>query len=178
MNLIQELYERIDAADLWEKEKVLKRNQYLKVAGEADTQVYYILSGSIKISIVHEFEDHIIRFGYQNNFITALDSFITEQPSDLYMQALKKTEVRVLSKKTFVAFLHDKPENKALWDQIMELLILQQLEREKDILITSPKDRFDRVLKRSPQLFQEIPHRYIASYLRMTPETLSRLQKS
>lgn len=178
MNLIQELYTRIEDANLWEKNLVLKRNEYLKVAGTTDTHVYFIVSGSIKISIVHEYEDHIIRFGYQNNFITALDSFITERPSDLFMQAIKKCELKVLSKSKFVNFLHSRTENKELWDRVTESLILQQLEREKDILISSPKERFDRVLKRSPQLFQEIPHKYIASYLRMTPETLSRLQKS
>ena len=60
----------------------------------------------------------------------------------------------------------------------MEQLILQQLEREKDILTSSPIERYKRVLKRSPQLFQEIPNKYIADYLRMTPETLSRIKKS
>ena len=51
------------------------------------------------------------------------------------------------------------------------------LERETDLLIKSPQVRYEKVLKRSPQLFQEIPLTYIASYLRMTPETLSRLRK-
>jgi CRP-like cAMP-binding protein len=60
----------------------------------------------------------------------------------------------------------------------MEQLIYQQLEREKDLLTSSPTERYAKVKQRSPQLFQEIPHKYIASYLRMTPETLSRLKKS
>ena len=60
----------------------------------------------------------------------------------------------------------------------MEYLIYTQLEREKDILISSPHTRYERVLKRSPQVFQYVPHKYIASYLRMSPETLSRLKKS
>jgi len=60
----------------------------------------------------------------------------------------------------------------------LEQLTLQQLEREKDILTSSPLERYKRVLKRSPQLFQEIPNKYIADYLRMTPETLSRIKKS
>ena len=42
---------------------------------------------------------------------------------------------------------------------------LQQIEREKDLLMTSPKERFQKVHKRSPHLFQEIPNKYIASYL-------------
>jgi lipocalin len=56
--------------------------------------------------------------------------------------------------------------------------VYQQIEREKDILTASPRERYLRVLKRSPQLFQEIPDKYIANYLRMSPETLSRMKKS
>jgi CRP-like cAMP-binding protein len=178
MNSIGELYQRIEAQQLWTKQVQLKRNEYLKVAGSTDSNLYYIVSGSLKISIIHEFEEHIIRFGYQDNFITALDSFITNGPSDFYIQAIKKTELKAISKSVYLQFIEQDPEHKFLWDKIQEQLILQQLEREKDILITSPRERFQRVLKRSPQLFQEIPHKYIASYLRMTPETLSRLKKS
>ena len=50
--------------------------------------------------------------------------------------------------------------------------------KEIDILTNPPKERYERVLKRNPQLFQEIPNRHIANYLRMSAETLSRLKKS
>lgn len=178
MNLIQELYTRIEHQKLWDKSITLKRNEYLKVSGTVDTNLYYIISGSLKVFIINEYEEHIIRFGYKNNFITSLDSFITEKPSELYIQAIKKTELKIISKPNYLNFIHQDADNKFLWDKILEQLILQQLEREKDILITSPKERFRRVANRSPQLFQEIPNKYIASYLRMSPETLSRLKKS
>jgi hypothetical protein len=61
-------------------------------------------------------------------------------------------------------------------DEFLEDLVLQQLEREKDLLINAPAERYERVLKRSPKLFQEVPNKYIANYLRMSPETLSRLK--
>jgi CRP-like cAMP-binding protein len=64
------------------------------------------------------------------------------------------------------------------WNQLLVELIQQQMEREKDLLTAAPSERYKRVLERSPQLFQEIPTKYIASYLRMTPETLSRIKKS
>ena len=75
-------------------------------------------------------------------------------------------------------FMQSSPENSTTWQLMLEQLVLQQMERERDILTVSPLERYKRVLKRSPQLFQEIPHKYIASYLRMTPETLSRIKKS
>lgn|SRR5690606_30344978 len=178
MNIIETLYNRIENERLWTNHVVLKRNDYLKISGSIDTNLYYILSGSLKITILNDGEEHIIRFGYKNNFITSLDSFITEKPSDFSIQAIKQTELKVISKSVYMDFINQSAENKQLWNTILEQLILQQLEREKDILTTSPKERFERVFKRSPQLFQEIPNKHIASYLRMSPETLSRLKKS
>jgi CRP-like cAMP-binding protein len=178
MNPIQILSDKIDGQLLWEGNMHLRRNEYLKVKGNIDTKLYFIVSGSLRIFVTDEFEEHTIRFGYQNNFIAALDSFITEKPSELYIQALKKTELKVITKEKFMGFIESSQETLQLWHQILGLLIYQQMERERDILTSSPFERYSRVLKRSPQLFQEIPHKYIASYLRMTPETLSRMKKS
>jgi CRP-like cAMP-binding protein len=83
----------------------------------------------------------------------------------------------VITKQQMDNFLKQ-DSNRLWWMGVLENLVLQQLEREIDILTNSPKERYLRVLKRSPQLFQEIPNRHIANYLRMSPETLSRLKKS
>ena len=61
---------------------------------------------------------------------------------------------------------------------MLENLITQQMEREVDLLIESPAERLKRILERSPNLFQHVPLKYIANYLRMTPETLSRIRNS
>lgn len=163
--------------DLSTKSITVERNQYLKVKGSIDTNVYYIESGTLRIFVLDDYEEQIIRFGYTGNLIAALDSYISGRPSNFYIQAIKKTKLKVISKHDIEAFLQ-LDDNRILWQRIMEELVLQQLEREVDILTNSPKERYNRVLKRSPQLFQEIPHRHIANYLRMSPETLSRLKKS
>ncbi|WP_268846240.1 Crp/Fnr family transcriptional regulator [Flavobacterium aestivum] len=156
----------------------LQRNEFLKVKGSIDTNIYFIESGSLKIFVLDDFEEQIIRFGYKDDLIVALDSFLTGRPSDFYIQAIKKITLKIIPKNLFVDFINKSDENKSLWINILEDLVLQQIEREKDILTTSPKERFNRVLKRSPKLFQEIPNKHIANYLRMSPETLSRLKKS
>lgn len=177
MNPIEELHTAIDACDLWEEKIALKRNEYLKVQGSTDTRLYYITEGCLRIFVVDEFEEHTLRFGYSGNFIAALDSFITEQPSDFFIQALRKTEVKILGKVRYMDFVKSNPQRFQLWLTILEQLVYQQLERERDLLTASPAERYRRVLERSPQLFQEVPNKYIAAYLRMTPETLSRLKK-
>lgn len=162
---------------LSEKTITLERNEYLKVKGSIDTNIYYIESGSLKAFVMDNFEEQIIRFGYQENIIASLDSFLTGKPSDFYIQAIKKSVVKVITKQQVDLFLESKT-NRIFWKKLLESLVLQQLEREVDILTSSPKERYQRVLKRSPQLFQEIPNKHIANYLRMSAETLSRLKKS
>lgn len=155
---------------------VVERNEYIKVGGSVDRNIYYIESGSVRAFVVDDVVEQNIRFGYAGNLIVALDSFITAKPSPLFIQAIKRSTVRVIAKSDFDVFLKE-PENQTRWVSILEELVTQQLEREIDILTTSPKERYLRVLQRSPQLFQEIPNLHIANYLRMSPETLSRLKK-
>ena len=163
---------------LSQKSITLERNEFLKVKGSIDTNIYFVESGSLMVFVLDDCEGQIIRFGYQQNIIVSLDSFLTEKPSNFYIQAIKKTVVRVITKAQVTQFLSTDASHLHWWTKVMEDLVLQQLEREIDILTTSPKERYNRVLKRSPQLFQEIPNRYIANYLRMSAETLSRLKKS
>ncbi len=139
--------------------------------------MYIIRSGTIRAYKNIDDEEVTVRFGYSGDVIVAIDSFLTEQRTSLNLQAIKKAEVEYIQKYKFLAFFTKDLESLKAWNEILSELILQQLEREIDLLIESPLGRYNRVLSRSPKLFQEIPAKYIASYLRMTPETLSRLGK-
>ncbi|HMU97696.1 MAG TPA: Crp/Fnr family transcriptional regulator [Chitinophagales bacterium] len=160
-----------------DKTVTIDRNEFLKLSGSIDTNIYFVESGSLRIFISDDVGEQIIRFAYKDNIFVALDSFLTGKSSGFSIQAIKKTVVKVISKQQFIRFLEIE-KNRNLWTKILENLVLQQMEREIDLLINSPKERYERVLQRSPQLFQEIPNRYIANYLRMSAETLSRLKKS
>ncbi|MDT0552330.1 Crp/Fnr family transcriptional regulator [Urechidicola vernalis] len=178
MNPISKLIHTISEKELWTDEIELGRNEYLKTAGSIDTNIYLVIEGSVRIFVIDANEEHTIRFGYVNNLIASLDSFLNEQPSNFYMQALKRTKLKVISKEAFFHLINSSSEYKETYTLLLENFVLQQMERERDILTNSPVERYQRVLERSPQLFQEIPNKYIASYLRMTPETLSRIKKS
>lgn len=143
-----------------------------------ERNLYLIQSGAVRAYYNSEEEEHDIRFGYQGSVINSISSFINEIPSTLSVQAIRKTKALVLDKDSYMKFIMSSNDNMKMHLVVMEQLVDSMLEREIDLLTSSPKDRYDRVSKRSPQLFQHIPLKYIASYLRMTPETLSRLRKS
>jgi len=177
MDFISIFLQKITETQLWTNNLQLDRNEFLTVQGAIDTNLYYIVNGSIKIYFEDEYEEQIVRLGYTGNIVAALDSYLSGKPTSLYLQALKKCELKVLPKTDFQQFLATDPALTLMWSQLIEQLFCQQIEREIDILTYSPKKRYERVLARSPHLFQEIPSKYIASYLRMSPETLSRLKK-
>lgn len=162
----------------WEQEILLKRNEYLVSKGTINTDLFLVEEGSLRVFIDDEEEEHTIRFGYKNSIITALDCFLTEKPTKFYIQALKKCKLKMISKARFNELMQSSEKNKKIWEQLLQSFVYQQIEREIDLITYSPQKRFENVLKRSPQVFQEIPLKYIASYLRMTPETLSRILKT
>ena len=90
----------------------------------------------------------------------------------------KKTKLYCIPINIFNSAKEQSHELQVLYNSLIEDVVVQQLEREIDILTNSPQECYQRVLKRSPTLFQEIPALHIAAYLRMTPETLSRIRKS
>ena len=86
--------------------------------------------------------------------------------------------MKEISKAGLVSLRNESDENLRQYIELLESLVTQQIDREIDLLITSPTQRLKRVLDRSPNLFQHVPLKYIASYLRMKPETLSRIRNS
>jgi len=157
---------------------VVAKNQYLLREGEIEKNVYFIVDGAVRIFLVTEHEEHTIRFAYKNSVFTSLNSFISGRPSEFYLQALRKPSVYCIPKAYFIQAVTATQESVTAYNEMLKDLIVQQMEREVDLLTHSPAERLKRVMERSPQLFQEIPSKYIASYLRMTPETLSRIRIS
>ncbi|MES2628131.1 MAG: Crp/Fnr family transcriptional regulator, partial [Bacteroidota bacterium] len=150
-------------------------HDFLLREGEVERYVYFIAEGLVRVFLVTEHEEHTIRFGYGQNIITSLGSFITGNPSEFYLQAIRRSSVYRIPKEKFLERVYADERGVREYNAMLQDLVLQQMEREVDLLTHSPAERLNRVRRRSPQLFQEVPLKYIASYLRMTPETLSRL---
>ncbi|WP_333780757.1 Crp/Fnr family transcriptional regulator [Tenacibaculum pacificus] len=141
--------------DEWGKEITLKRNDFLINKGDLNTNLYLVKEGSLRVFIDDD-EEHTIRFGYKDSIITAFDCFLTEKPTSFYIQALKKCSLKVISKINFIHFINSEKEYQDVWNIFLNDFMYQQIEREIDLITYSPQKRFERVFKRSPQVFQEI----------------------
>ena len=158
--------------------RILERQEFLLREGMVERSLYLVESGALRILYLTELEEHTIRLGYSGSIFASLGSFFNGKPSEFYIQAIRKSQVRVIPKSSLFDFLEKYPDRLPHYNELLQQVIIQQLEREIDLLTEAPAERLQRVLDRSPQLFQEIPAKYIAAYLRMTPETLSRIRNS
>ena len=167
----------IDAFELlWKKRVQLSRYDFLIRQGQVEQGLYFVTSGALRIDYPLPDEEICVGFAYPNTLVVSFPSFVDAKPSAYYIQALKKSELLGISKTDLVQLMEQRPNIKRFWYEQLEKALVGKIEREVDLLLPEPEQRLQRVMQRSPHLFQHIPKKYIASYLRMSPETLSRIK--
>lgn len=179
MSKIQEpnLWTNLRKPDEISSERIeVQKSEYLLAEGMVDRYLYIVEEGAFKIFYVADYEEQIVRFGYPDSIMNSPVSFFSGAPSEFYIQAIKKSVVVRIHRSDFYQYIRQHSGYLKQYSEALESIITQLIERETDLLTSSPAARYERVWKRSPQLFQHIPAKYIASYLRMTPETFSRIR--
>jgi CRP-like cAMP-binding protein len=160
----------------WSHFAELKRNDFLVSKGQTETNLYYVASGSMRIFYPVKDEEICAGFAYDHNLICSYPSFIKQLPSDYAIQALTTTKIRFIKRAEFYALFKLHHEIESAWRMLEEEALVGKIEREVEMLTFTPEERYKRLMDRSPHIFQIIPRKYIASYLRMSPETLSRIK--
>lgn len=164
--------------DRWQHASTLKRNDFLISKGQVESNLFYVIRGSMRIYYPHRDDEICVGFAHAGNLICSYPSFIRNQPSDYFIQALAKTDVMAIRRQDFYGLFDAYPRLERAWRLLEEEALLGKIEREVEMLTFTPEERYHRLLERSAHIFQTIPRKYIASYLRMTPETLSRIRPS
>lgn len=175
MKLIDTFIEEIFFRNLWITSSDFEKNEILVDYGEISDEVFFFVSGAAVVTAEIEEKEQIIRLGYKNSMMVCADSFLNNTPTRFQIKTIRKSKVLKSKRPVLQKIFDETPE---MFGSLLTELINQYTEREIDLLYQSAQTRYERLLNRSPQVFQEIPHKYIASYLRISPETLSRLQKS
>ncbi len=160
----------------WNKSFLLKRHEFLVQPGQIENHLYFVQKGAMRLFFTYDAEEVCVGFAYPNTLICDYPSFIKQNPSVYFTQALEKCELLGIHRKDFYDCLSAFRELETCWRALTEEALLGKIQREVEMLAYTPLERFERLMARSPHLFQHVPQKYIASYLRMKPETLSRLK--
>ncbi|HMO37757.1 MAG TPA: Crp/Fnr family transcriptional regulator [Saprospiraceae bacterium] len=162
----------------WRHQFQLQRWEYLSTPDRRDYYMYFVLAGALRIYCVNaQGEETCLGFSYTHSLAGSYPSLITGEPSVFYVQALSPCTLLGMLWEDFVRIAETMPNLERCRRILAEQTLLGRMEREIELFTLTPAERYERVLKRSPQLFQLVPQKYIASYLGMTPETLSRIRR-
>ena len=165
-----------DFAACWNQPLRLRRGDFLVRPGQVEQRMCFVRHGLLRIYYpMLPGQETCVGFGYAGSLLVAFPSFVTGQPSEYAIQALRQSELLAISRVDFRAFVESSPAFARFWRSELEKTLVGRMEHEVDLLLPEPAQRLARLRQRSPHIFQLVPRKYLASYLRMTPETMSRL---
>ncbi len=179
LNLIPGLLpsEVLALAAHWHPLASLRRGEFLVRPGQVERRLFFVHAGLLRIYYpTVPGEETCVGFGSPGSLLCAFPSFVTGLPSEYALQTLRKSELLAISHADFTAFLDTCPALAHFWRLELEKALVGRMEHEIDLLLPEPAQRLARLRQRSPHIFQVVPRKYLASYLRMAPETLSRLR--
>jgi CRP-like cAMP-binding protein len=160
------------------KRRVVKKKEHYLQAGDISRATAYVNSGCLRQYIVGDYgKEIIIQFALEDWWIGDLESFHYEKPSTFYIQALEDSELMLLSRKNFLQVCEELPKYKTFHDEKVQRNHFATLKRLSLAKLGTPEEKYLLLMRDQPQLIQRIPLHYIASYLSIEPESLSRLRK-
>ena len=160
------------------KKRIVKKKEHYLQAGEISRATAYVNKGCLRQYIIGERgKEIIIQFALEDWWIGDLESFHYEKPSAFYIQAIEDSELLLLSRKNFLRVCEELPKYKTFHDEKVQRNHFATLKRLSVAKLGTPEEKYLLLMKEQPQVFQRIPLHYIASYLSIEPESLSRLRK-
>lgn len=145
--------------------------------GQTEKYLSYVEKGILRFYIPRMDNDLTFGFIFSGSFVSAYDSFLTQAPCRYEVQALTETKLwRITYEDLQQVYTHTQIGNE-IGRKNAESLFLIKANRELSLLHKSAEERYLDLFTQRPELIQQIPLKYIASYIGITPQALSRIRK-
>jgi CRP-like cAMP-binding protein len=156
----------------------IRKKKDLLVSGETCKYLYFITTGCLRSYYIDsKGVDHVYQIRMDNSWISDLESFFTQRPSKYNIEALEDTQMLRISLDKLEQLYSDVPKLERYFRILFQKAYINALKRLNATMWETAMDRYNDMLKEHPDMFQRVPLVYIASYLGITPESLSRIRK-
>ena len=158
--------------------KTLQQKDFFVKEGTVCNQIGFIKTGVLRSFVYGNKEEHNTDFYFQNYFVSAYSSFVTQLPTEHSIQALTVSEVYYLTLQDYNELVSKDAEWLRLGKYIADFFLIRKCKREISFLKQTASERLESMLATYPGIEQMVPQYHIASYLGIKPESLSRLKQS
>ena len=156
----------------------LRRNQYLLQEGDVWRYNAFITSGCLRTySVNDKLQEYILNFAIENYWIGDRESLLNGTPSRYNIDAIEDSEVLLISKEDFAVLMKSIPQFQDLVNLIIERSFAASQDRINSSISLNAEEKYATFLIRQPKIANRVPQHMVASYLGITPETLSRIRK-
>jgi len=175
-------YVTLDAAELdniagrFKKRKV-EKNNFLLQQGDVCADLMFVQEGCLRLFYVADDIEVSVWFAFKNSSAIDISSFISEQPSAYFLQAIEDSEVLYLPKAELNALYQTHPKMQEMMRRFWEDAVLTLIGRFTALQRDSAAQRYLDLLNKPPYI-QKIPQKYLASFIGVTPTSLSRIRKN
>jgi len=156
----------------------LKKRQFLLQESEVCRHIAFVNSGCLRAYTVdHKGEEHIIQFAIEDWWISDLNSYLTRAPATYTIDAVHDSDVLLLERSARDQLLESVPKMERFFRLLQESNYVATHRRINATLSASAEERYLSFLKTYPALVERVPQSQVASYLGITPQSLSRIRK-
>ena len=156
--------------------KTFPKNHILKETGKTEKFGYFILNGSAGVFLWKDNNYICLDLIYDNCFFADYMSLINKLPSPLETMTLEKTEMLCISAEN-VDRLKESPIGQFIFLISAESSYVEKQQQQIDLLTKTAEERYKELLLKQPQIILRASQKHIASYLGITPQSLSRIRK-
>ncbi len=155
----------------------LEKKTILTREGDIEKSLYFIAKGSVRKYYLKNGKEYSIDFRFENQFVSSYTSLLTQTPSRQYLETLEDSILYRIGYNALMEMLDNSIAGAKLGRINAEELYIEKERREASLMLDKPDERYLNLVRNKKDWLQRIPQHYIASYLNMTPETLSRVRK-
>jgi CRP-like cAMP-binding protein len=153
------------------------KNEVIQKEGDIPRTLAFILKGAVRTYYVDDKgHEHTVNFTFENQPLVAFDSFANQTPAGVSALTLEPTEIIYTSHAEFFGFMESFPRYEPVIRNIMGQYLVLESEHSKLLRINPARERYEALCKARPELIARVPLKYIASYIGMTLETVSRIR--
>lgn len=157
----------------------LLKDEYLSEAGKIPQQVGFVLEGVFRFCYYNNKGEEITNYLIdENHFVTDYQNFETNMAASEYLQAVTNCKLLVITKKDWKELLNTIVGWDTIVNKIVQKCLVEKIERRSPLVSEDATTRYLSFIQKFPTLANRVPLSYIASYLGITQQSLSRIRKN